>query len=323
VFGYCNTNEDGSDLRRRVIAAFDHHRVIRHLSDEEAARLIRRDEIDILIDLNGITDGTRLQILRWKPAPIQATYLGFIGAVPLPELDYLFCDDFVIPPSQRAAYWPPPLRIGRTYQANDSKRAIGPEISRAEVGLPGDRFVFCCFSNHYKITEEMFAAWMAILHQVPQSVLWLAMDNEWSQRSMLARAASSGLAPSRIIFAPRAGPEIYMSRLALGDLYLDTFPYNAGTIASDAIRMKLPLLTLCGRAFASRMAGSLLTAVGASEGITFSLAEYVAKAARLATDRDAYAAFRALFAGSAWSDSIGDVGRFTEEYERTLERLVR
>ena len=322
IFGYCSTLEDGSDIRKRVIAGFDHHRIIRDLSDEQAAKVIRDDEIDILIDLNGLTARTRLAVMRWRPAPIQATYLGFIGPVDLPELDYLLCDDFVVPAQQAAAYSPTPLTIAYSYQANDSKRAIGRALSRQDVGLPDDCFVFCCFSNHYKITEALFAGWMAILRGAERSVLWLAIDNGWSPVNLRAYAAREGVAPDRILFADRTSPESYMRRLALADLFLDTFPYNAGTVASDAIRMQLPLLTLCGASFASRMAGSLLNTIGARMGITTSLPEYVATAIKLATDADAYASYKQQFAGDTWKQTAGDIARFTAEFESTLAQLV-
>lgn len=322
IFGYCSTLEDGSEIRQRVVAAFDHHRIIRDCSDQQAAQLIRDDEIDILIDLNGLTARTRLAVLRWRPAPIQATYLGFIGPVPLPELDYLLCDDFVIPPAQAAAYHPAPLSIARNYQANDSKRTIGPALSRQDVGLPTGRFVFCCFSNHYKITETMFVAWMSILRQADNAVLWLTVDNVWSQANLHARAEREGIAPERILFAERTSPELYMSRLSLADLFLDTFPYNAGTIASDAMRMRLPLLTLSGASFASRMAGSLLNVIGAQQGIAASLSDYVAIATMLATDTTAYASYRQHFSGDAWKNTAGDTARFTAEFEATLTRLM-
>ncbi len=153
VHGYCTSPDDGSDIRRRVIESFDHFTIVKDMTDETAARAIRADEIDILIDLNGLTTGTRMAILRWRPAPIQATYLGFIGPVPMPELDFLLCDEFVIPPAFAALYQPQPLYVGPNYQANDRKRVIGNAVSRSLVGLPENRFVFCCFSNHYKITE--------------------------------------------------------------------------------------------------------------------------------------------------------------------------
>jgi predicted O-linked N-acetylglucosamine transferase (SPINDLY family) len=323
VFGYCSSKDDGTVLRQRVLAAFDHCRMIRTLSDEQAAQIIRDDEIDVLIDLNGITEGTRLPVLRWRPAPVQATYLGFIGPVPLPELDYLLCDDVVIPPEHRASYQPMPLTIARTYQANDSKRTIGRPISRTEAGLPEDRFVLCCFSRHYKITEEMFAAWMSVLRRAPGSVLWLAQDNDYSRANLLAAAVRAGVSAERLIFCERSDPDLYLSRLGQADLFLDTFPYNAGTVASDAIRMGLPLVTLCGKSFASRMAASLLHAVGAPRGITTSLAKYVETVVRLANDPADYQDYKSLFSSRAWQRSIGDIESFTRQYEDTWCRLLR
>ncbi|MEA2737960.1 MAG: hypothetical protein QOH05_1267, partial [Acetobacteraceae bacterium] len=294
VFGYCSSEEDGTALRRRVLAAFDHYRIVRTLSDELAAETIRGDEIDILIDLNGITDGSRLPVLRWRPAPIQASYLGFIGPIPMPELDYLLCDKIVIPPEHEAKYQPKPLPIARIYQANDSKRTIGRPLSRTEAGLPEDSFVLCCFSRHYKITEEMFAAWMSVLRRADRAVLWLAKDNAYSEANLLAAARRADIAEERLIFSERADPDLYLSRLGIADLFLDTFPYNAGTVASDAIRMRLPLVTLCGQAFASRMATSLLYAMGAPQGITSSLASYVDMAVKFANDPVIYAQYKAL-----------------------------
>jgi predicted O-linked N-acetylglucosamine transferase (SPINDLY family) len=321
VFGYCTSLDDGSEIRQRIIGAFDHYTSIRPLSDEAAARRIREDEVDILIDLNGLTAGSRLQILRWRPAPLQATYLGFIGPVPLPELDYLFCDSIVVPPSVAGSYDPPPQYIAGIYQANDSKRSIGAPTSRAQAGLPEDRFIFCCFSNHYKITEEMFAAWLEILRRVETAVLWLTADNVWSCVNLRLRAAAAGVGPERIIYAGRVSPADYMARMVLADLFLDTSPYNAGTIASDAIRMGLPLVTLSGESFASRMAGRLLAAIGADRGIATTPADYVEIAVTLAGNPTAYAAYKALFTEARWAETIGDIAGFTAAFEVTLLRL--
>ncbi|MBE7159541.1 MAG: acetylglucosamine transferase [Rhodospirillales bacterium] len=321
VFGYCSSPEDGSAIRARVIKAFDHFERIASLSDEMAARRIRQDEIDVLIDLNGLTSGGRLQMLRWKPAPVQATYLGFIGPVPLPELDYLLCDDFVVPPQEATAYQPPPLAISGLYQANDSKRVIGVPMTRSQAGLPDHQFVFCCFSNHYKITESMFAGWMQILRQASEAVLWLVDDNQWSRQNLRLRALMAGVDPNRLIFAGRTDPASYLSRMALADVFLDTFPYNAGTIASDAIRMRVPLVTMAGRSFASRMAARMLHAIGADDGITYDLAGYVAMAVRLATDAGAHAAYRQYFTDQAWARSLGDVAAFTRNFEAALLRM--
>jgi predicted O-linked N-acetylglucosamine transferase (SPINDLY family) len=322
VFGYCASPEDGSEVRQRVIAAFDHFTRITPLSDEQAARAIRADEIDILIDLNGLTAGTRLQVLCWRPAPVQATYLGFIGPVPLPELDYMFCDQVVVPPAIAETYRPAPLYVASLYQANDNKRARPVPRPRASYGLPEGRFVFCCFSNHYKITEEMFAAWMQILHRVEHGILWLVSDNGWSCANLSEAARQAGIDPARIVFAPRTSPLEYLGYLEAADLFLDTYPYNAGTVASDAIRMHLPLVTLSGQAFASRMAGRLLAALGADDGIAGSFADYVDRAVGLATDPDRYAAYKALFTDAAWAATIGNTAKFTEEFERSLEAVV-
>jgi predicted O-linked N-acetylglucosamine transferase (SPINDLY family) len=318
VFGYCSSPEDGSEIRVRVMAAFDHVARIRNLTDAEAARQMRQDEIDILIDLNGLTSGARLGILRHRPAPVQATYLGFIGPVPLPELDFMLCDAFVVPPGSAALYQPKPLYIGGLYQANDSKRVIDAAPTRGEAGLPDAGFVFCCFSNHYKVTEAMFTAWLDILRQVEGSVMWLAEDNTWSRQNLRVRALGGGIDPTRLIFAPRVAPQAYMARMALADLFLDTFPYNAGTVASDAMRMGLPLLTQAGNAFASRMAARLLHAIGAEAGIASTREEYVAKATMLGNDPATYAAYRGCFTTEAWNATIGDIEGFTRRFEAAM-----
>jgi predicted O-linked N-acetylglucosamine transferase (SPINDLY family) len=321
VYGYCSSPEDGSAIRHRVTTAFDHHRIIRDLTDAAAAARIRADEIDILIDLNGLTSGARLQILRHRPAPVQATYLGFIGPVPLPELDFLFADDFVIPPAEAADYQPTPLSIAPCYQANDRQRDIAAPATRAQAGLPEDAFVFCCFCNHYKITQDMFAAWRTILRAAPNSVLWLCPDNAASPSALRQAARDGGIDDHRLIFADRVDPAVYLSRMRLADLFLDTFPYNAGTVASDALRVELPLLTLCGRSFASRMAARLLDLLGAADGITHTIDDYVARAVQWATDPVAYLAFKKQFTGEAWAGSVGDIAVFTAAFEASLERI--
>jgi predicted O-linked N-acetylglucosamine transferase (SPINDLY family) len=322
IYGYCIGHEDGSELRNRIVNAFDQFTTLSGIADEQAARIIAADEIDILVDLNGLTAGARPQILRWRPAVIQATYLGFIGPVPLPELDYLFCDDYVIPAEHAAAYRPAPLAIAGLYQANDRHRVIGSAGTREAIGLPEDAFVFCCFANHYKVTQAMFAAWMTILERVPGAVLWLAEDNEWSTANLRQHAAARGIDPERLVITKRVDPADYIARMQLADLFLDTFPYNAGTIASDALRMGLPLVTLRGDSFVARMAARMLTAIGATDGITTTIDEYIACAVGLATDRARHTVYRLRFTQEAWEASIGDSVGFTAEYEESLLRLM-
>lgn len=323
VFGYCSSPEDGSDIRARVIAALDHHIRIGAMQDAAAAQRIRDDEIDILIDLNGLTRGARLGVLRWKPAAVQGTYLGYIGSVPLPELDFLLCDEVAIPPTVAHRYAPAPLPIEGLYQANDSRMPALPAISRAEEGLPEHAFVFCCFANLYKITEPMFEDWLRILHAVPRSVLWLAEDGHGGTANLRAHLAAAGLAPERLVLGARVEPARYLARLRLADLFLDTTPYNSGTVASDALRMGLPLLTLAGEAFAARMACSLLTAIGLTDGITTTRADYVARAIALATDPARRDAARAVLSGDAWQRTLGNCAGFTRRLEAALESVRR
>ena len=323
VYGYCvGGPDDGSAIRARVAGAFDRFTGLSALDDAAAARAIRADEIDVLVDLNGLTRGARLGILRWKPAPVQCTYLGYIGPVPLPELDWLIADATTIPPEMDALYSPRPLRIEGCFQANDGRPLDLPPVSRAGEGLPEDMFVFCGFSHHYKITAELFSAWTAILARVPHSVLWLADDNSESRAALHARWRAAGLAPERLIFAPRVEPARYRARLALGDLYLDTTPYNAGTVASDALRMGLPVLTTRGNAFAARMAASLNEAVGRSDCVAENLADYVERAVSLATDPARHAALRAPLA-ETWARTLGDCADFTRRLEAALAGVAR
>ena len=323
VFGYCASPEDGSDIRQRVIGAFDHFTIVKDMSDDEAAQRIRADEIDILIDLNGLTKGARLGILRWKPAPVQATYLGYIGPVPLPELDYILCDAITIPPEMDRYYIPQPLRIEGCYQANDGTVPNLPVVTRLGAGLPDDAFVFTCMSHHYKITPPMFDAWCAIVAGVPGSVLWLVDDNPESRAALTRRWSDAGLEAARLVFAGRVDPDTYRARLALADLFLDTSPYNAGTIASDALRMGLPIVTLQGHAFSARMASSLMTAVGQTEGIATSLDDYVTRAQAIANNKAVHAKMTTHLKGGAWARSLGDARGFARRFETALAAVVR
>lgn len=318
IFGYDMSPEDGSDIRARVLGALDHHIPIHAMTDDAVAARIRADEIDILVDLNGLTKGARPAILRQKPAPMQVTYLGYIGPVALPELDYLICDAVTIPEHMDAEYLPRPLRVAGCYQANDGRVPELPAVTRAEEALPETAIVFCCVSHHYKLTAPVWTAWCRIVARVPGSVLWIINDNPESHAALQARWAAAGLAPERLIFATRTDPARYRARLALADLFLDTTPYNAGTIASDALRMGLPIITTRGRAFAARMGASLLTATGLPECIAEDLAGYEDLAVAIATDPPRLQRIKAHLAAGAWERTLGDAEDFTRRFEAAL-----
>ena len=322
VYAFDWSREDGSELRQRVIGAVDHFERIHALSDEDAARLIRSREIDVLIDLQGQTLGARANMLAWRPAPIQLTYLGLPATTGLPFIDHVIADRVLIPESEAAFYSERPLYLPDVYQASDRQRRSSEPPARAACGLPEDGFVFCSFNNNYKITPEMFSAWMNILRRVPGSVLWLLADNVWAQENLRREAAVRGVDGSRLVFAPRALPPDYLARYAVADLFLDAYPFNGGTTANDALWMGLPVLTRSGRTFASRMAAALLTAAGLPELITTELQAYEDKAVQLATTPGACRALRRHLEGQRSGGVLFDTPRFVRNLEQAFERLV-
>lgn len=322
VYGYCWSPEDGSEMRKRVINAMDHFTRIDQMTDEEAARKIRLDEVDILIDLQGQTAGARANLLAHRPAPIQITYLGLPATTGLPSIDYVIADRFLIPESAAPYYSEKPLYMPDVYQVSDRKRPVGPKPSRESCGLPTEGFVFCSFNNNYKFTPEVFDVWMNILKRVPGSVFWVLADNQWAEDNLRLEAEARGIDKSRLIFAGRVSPENYLARYQIADLFLDTFPFNAGTTANDALWMGLPILTCTGRSFASRMAGALLTAAGLDELITYSLIDYEEKAVWLASNPDGYKQKRDQLHDVHENGVLFDTSLFVKKLEVELTKLI-
>lgn len=326
VYGFCWSREDGTPLRTRVVKAFDHHIRIHDMSDQQAAECIRRHEIDILIDLHGLTSGTRQDILSWRAAPVQMTYLGFPGTSAHPQVDYVLSDSFVLPPELAPHFSEKPAYLPHCFQINDRQRAIGPRPTREACKLPPDQFVFCSFNNNFKFTEDIFACWMRILKRCPNSVLWVVADNEWVRANLQNAASAHGVEPSRLYFAERVTPADYLARYQVADLFLDTYPFNAGTTASDALWAGLPLLTLCGRTFSSRMAGSLLQAVDLPQLITYDLQAYEDLAVALAQEGNAagsrIAAMKQQLHDKRNTCILFDSPRFVSDLEDIYERLA-
>jgi predicted O-linked N-acetylglucosamine transferase (SPINDLY family) len=322
VYGYCWSPEDGSDLRKRVIDAMDHFTRIHQMTDDDAAKKIRTDEIDVLIDLQGQTAGARANILAYRPAPIQITYLGLPATTGLSSIDYVIADKFLIPETEARYYSEKPLYMPDVYMVSDRQRKIGPKPSRESCGLPDSGFVFCSFNNNYKFTPEVFSVWMDILQQVPGSVLWLLSDNQWSEDNLRGHAEDLGVDSNRLIFAERVSPESYLARFQVADLFLDTFPFNAGTTANDALWAGLPVLTLTGRSFASRMAGALLTATKIHSLITYHLNEYKNKAIELANDPIECQRIRQILKDVHEVGVLFDSSLFAGNLEKHLSLLV-
>lgn len=307
---------DGSAMRRRLEAAFDKILYIAHLPDAAAVDLIRANEIDILVNLNGYFGAPRMGLFARRAASIQINYLGFPATLGARYIDYLIADKIVIPEDERRYYDEQVVYLPGCYQANDDKRPIAPETpSRAAMGLPDKAFVFCNFNQSYKITPSTFASWMRTLKAVDGSVLWLLGSKPPFAENLSRAAQQHGVASSRLIFARSLPPDQHLSRLKLGDLFLDSLPYNAHTTASDALWAGLPLLTCRGTTFPGRVASSLLTAAGLPELITESQGVYEEVAIRLARDSAAMAALKQKLAENRSSCPLFDTDRFRRNIE--------
>lgn len=322
VYGFCWSPEDRTPLRARIRNAMDHFVRIDQMSDEAAAQVIRAAEIDILIDLQGLTSGCRPNILARRPASVQVTYLGFPGTTALPEVDYVLADRYVIPPEAESFFTEKPLYLPDCFQVNDRKRTAGDIPTRAQHGLPGDAFVFCAFNHCYKFNPELFTTWMRILKRTPNSILWLLADNNPARINLQQYALTHGIDAQRMVFAERIPAGAYLARFQLADLFLDTIPFNGGTTASDSLWMGLPLITCSGKTFASRMAGSLLNAIGMEELIATSLEEYEEIAVRLATNRDYLLELRQRLKVNRSTYPLFDTPRFVRNLENIFQGLV-
>jgi protein O-GlcNAc transferase len=321
VVGYSYGVDDGSPMRSRLERAFDRFVDLAAVPHADAAAAIHADGIDILVDLKGYTANSRSEIMALRPAPIQVSYLGYPGSMGADFIDYLVGDRFVTPPEQADGYSEKLVLMPGSYQANDRKRPIADPPSRREAGLPDDAFVFCCFNQAYKILPEVFSSWMRLLRAVPQSVLWLLDWNAWATQNLQREAGNRGIDAGRLILAPKLPLDEHLRRLGAADLFVDTFPYNAHTMASDALWVGLPVVTCAGDTFASRVAGSLLTAIGMPELIAASPVEYEALALRLARAPHELSLLRDKLRRQRASAILFDTPRFARSLEQAYESM--
>ncbi|MEJ0035283.1 MAG: tetratricopeptide repeat protein [Gammaproteobacteria bacterium] len=299
-------------MRERLRKGFDRFINLDDCSDAQAAELVQRFGIDIAVDLGGYTRRSRTGIFAHRAAPLQVSWLGFAGTLGAPFIDYLFADGVVTPDEHAANYSETIVRLPHCYQPNDDQRGIDERVpSREELGLPAESFVFCCFNNQAKITPEAFALWMRILRRVPGAVLWLLEQGAATTQALRRHAQSHGIDPARLVFAPRSPPAEHLARHRAADLFLDTWPYNAHTTASDALWAGLPVLTCPGESFGSRVASSLLLAVGLPELIADSSASYEQYAVMLASDRGRLDAIRRHLGVSRTDHALFDTAHFT------------
>jgi protein O-GlcNAc transferase len=324
VIGISFGPDDRSDIRARVMAAFDQFHDVRASSDRDIASLIRDLEVDIVIDLMGHTRNSRPGIMAHRGAPIQVSYLGLPATTGADFIDYVIADKIVLPLDQQRFYTEQIVHLPDTYWVNDSKLKISQRVpTRAEAGLPEQGFVFCCFNKAAKITAPVFEVWMRLLAAVDGSVLWLLGDNAVAEGNLRKIAAARGIDPARLVFAEKLQLDRHLARHRLADLFLDTLPYNAHTTASDALATGLPLVTCLGATFSGRVAASLLSAVGLPELVTHTLADYEALALKLARDREYLADVRTRLAQNRKTFPLFDTKRFRRHVEAAYVTMYR
>lgn len=307
------------EWHKRISCAFDQFLDASQMSDEEVIDFARKHELDIAIDLGGYTQKSRFGLFVKRLAPVQMSYLGYLGTTGSNCIDYIIADSEIIPAesqkfySEKVAYLP-------TYQANDSHRAPSNlKFSRQTLGIPEDAFVYCCFNNNYKILPEVFSSWMRILTQVEKSVLFLYADTSIAQENLRKEAAARGVDPARLIFGERLSVSDYLARYHVTDLFLDTYPYNAGATASDALWVGVPVLTRQGESFASRVASSLLKAIGLPELITKSIGDYEMLATRLGSNPDKFRDIKSRLQANRSITALFN----TRQIASNLERLYK
>lgn len=310
-------------LGRRIQSAFEQYIDVSGLTDERIAGLMRELRVDVAVDLMGFSGGGRPGIFARRAAPVQVSYLGYTGTSGADDLDFILADRVVIPEDEASFYTERVEYLPGCYLPADDQRQIAARLARSECGLPEDAFVFCCFNAPYKITPPVFQAWMTLLREVPDSLLWLSAAPEVTRDHLRRSAEIQGISVDRLLFAEReAEPARHLARLACADLFLDTTPFGAHASASDALWAGLPVLTLRGGSFAGRVAASLLSAAGLPELVTDSLPAYTARARELANDAWRLAACRDQLAAARARGAPFNTAVYTRGLEAAYRRMV-
>jgi protein O-GlcNAc transferase len=321
TIAYSYGPDDGSSMRSRLASAFDRFVDVRDKSVRDLASTISRDGVNILIDLKGYTERHKARVLALRPALLQVSYLGYPGTMGADFIDYLVADPRLIPEEHVDDYKEAIAWLPHCYQPNDSHRSQKSMPDRPSCRLPESAFVFCCLNQSYKINAATFAIWCRLLARIPFSVLWLLRGHPQMEVNLRGEAKRRGIREDRLIFAERVPQIEHLARLQQADLFLDTTPYGAHTLASDALWAGVPIVTFLGETFASRVAASLLSELGLDELITHSADEYEQKAYELATDTGRRSALRQLLKQQSTQSALFNGARVAKNLERLYEKM--
>lgn len=322
IFAYSTGVDDKSAMRRRIEAAVEHFVDVKGQPDQAIAQRIAHDDLDLLIDLKGYTAGNRMGVLARRPAPLQAAFLGFPATTGAPFIDYIIGDPVVTPAEHANHFSEKIAQMPVCYQPNDRKRPLPVPMTRAEVGLPEGKLVLCGFNQAYKISAEVLDTWVELLDELSDSVLWLLDWHGQAKPHLLQELARRGIPASRVHWAPRWDLPRHISRIPLADVFIDTWPCNAHTTASDALWAGLPVVTFMGQTFASRVAASLLNACGLAELIAEDRSSYKQTVLKLARDPALRNELRQRLVSAREVSTLFDSERFTRDFEALLQRMV-
>tara|TARA_B100001093_G_scaffold408394_1_gene397222 strand:+ start:960 stop:3896 length:2937 start_codon:yes stop_codon:yes gene_type:complete len=325
ALSYSDKPNDGSVIYNRVRNSFKNFDLVTGKKDKEICQILKDKEIDIVIDLKGHTYKTRMTLLSERPCPIQITFLGHPGTTGTNYIDYAIADDFIVNNDNESFFSENILKLPNCYQPTDDKRYFPKTtLLKKDIGLPEDKFIFCSFNSPYKIQPEMFNVWMDILKNKEDSVLWL-LENENSEsiKNILEHTKKNKIDPNRIIYSKRCAMNEYLDKLKIADLFLDTYPVNAHTTASDALWVGVPVLTLAGKSMVSRVAGSLLNNVNMKELITYNYTDYKNMALKISNNKSYYNAIKSRLKKEKFTSPLFNTKQYTKDLENIYSNLYQ
>ncbi len=311
------------EMRKRLISVADQHVPLQNIDDAAAIARIIESEIDVLVDLSGLTAGARPGIVAARVAPLQMSYIGFLASCGMPSVDYIVTTKDLFPKKNQSGFTEEPLYLKATYLVVDPYTELQPGVTRAQFNLPEDGMIYCALLNSYKITPQMFGAWMNILKAVPDSVLWLVDENPTTRKNLESYATSHGIDKARLHFSQRVHPAQYRSQLALADLFLDTSPYGNGATARDAVIANLPILTKPGRTMMSRLSAHVMKSIGLKELIVKDIASYENKAIEIGKNKSMIREIKEKMLASRTTSPLFNAEKFTKDFGDAISFAVQ